>query len=372
MGFRGALFTVEVNSGEVRPVLVGISWGAASPVFTPDGNGVYFAGRPSLTGSNGIYYATLSFPPKVVELVRTRQAVPARLALSRDGNTLAFTRMVNASQIWVTDTAGRAPKPLYQDQVVRARIPNYSPDGTRLSYQVQSDDATLGLWVMDADGSNPSRIAPELGNTNGGTWDAAGTGMFCNFFGGTGGRFIWVSLKDASRRVVLENSNNMLRTHMTPDGKELVYDFGTPRNIWKRPATGGPPQQLTFSRQRTWFPEISWDSRWIIYQVTDGDDTQIAIMDRDGGQQRILTSGTGKRFAHSFAADNRRITYAGYSQGVWNLYWIDRITGETRKFTNNTAFGSFVRSPAWRPNSEEIAYEYSDVKGNIERVQLKR
>ena len=95
-------------------------------------------------------------------------------------------------------------------------------------------------------------------------------------------------------------------------------------------------------------------------------------MERDGGQQRLLTSGTGKRFAYSFAADNRRIAYAGYFQGVWNLYWIDRITGETRKFTNNTAFGSFVRSPAWRPNTEEIAYEYSDVKGNIERVQLKR
>jgi hypothetical protein len=37
---------------------------------------------------------------------------------------------------------------------------------------------------------------------------------------------------------------------------------------------------------------------------------------------------------------------------------------------NYTAYGSFVRSPAWRPKTEQIAYEYYDVKGNIERLQL--
>ena len=65
-------------------------------------------------------------------------------------------------------------------------------------------------------------------------------------------------------------------------------------------------------------------------------------MDRDGGQQRVLTSGPGKRFPHSFASDNRRIAFAGYEKGVWNLYWIDRISGETKKVTNYTAYGSFV------------------------------
>jgi Tol biopolymer transport system component len=371
MGFRGALFTVDVKSNEVKPVPASGIWGAANPVFAVDGKGVYFAGRPDLAGFNGVYYLDLAAGAKPVELIRTRQAVPARISLSRDGKSLAFTRMVNASQIWITDTDGKEPRSLYQDLVVRARIPNFSPDGTRINYQVQSDDATLGVWLMNADGSNPTRVAPDLGNTNGANWASNGTALVCSFFGEGKSRFIWISLKDGSRQVLQEVPRDLLRSHLTPDEKEFVYDFGSPRNIWKRLVAGGPPKQLTFGRQRNWFPEISWDGNWIVYQVTEGDDTQMAVMDRDGGQQKMLTSGPGKRFAHSFASDNRRIAYAGFENGAWNLYWIDRTTGEQKQITHNTAFGSFVRSPAWRPGTEQIAYEYSDAKGNIERLQLR-
>uniref|UniRef100_Q01P42 non-specific serine/threonine protein kinase n=1 Tax=Solibacter usitatus (strain Ellin6076) TaxID=234267 RepID=Q01P42_SOLUE len=371
MGFRGALFTVDVKSGDVKPVPAGGIWGAANPVFALDGKGVYFAGRPNIAGFNGVYYSAFSDGANPVELYRTKQAVPARISLSRDGKSLAFTRMVNASQIWLTDTSGKESKALYEDLVVRARIPNFSPDGSRLNYQVQSDDATLGVWLMNADGSNPTRVAPDLGNTNGASWASNGNALVCSFFGSGKLRFIWISLADGSRRVMEEQTRDMLRSHLTPDEKEFVYDFGSPRNIWKRPVAGGPARQLTFGRQRNWFPELSWDGNWIAYQVTEGDETQIAVIDRNGGQQRLLTSGPGKRFAHSFASDNRRIAYAGFENGAWNLYWIDRITGEHKQVTHFTAFGSFVRSPAWRPGTEQIAYEYSDVKGNIERLQLR-
>ena len=372
MGFRGALFTADVKSGEIRPISVGDIWGAANPVFAPDGKGVFFAGRPQFAAPNGLYYAEFSGHPHAVEICRTKQAAPTRIAVSPDGKMVAFTRMANASQIWLTDSAGGNSRPLYQDLVVRARLPNYSPDGTRMSFQVQSDDSTLGIWVMNADGSDPVRVAPDLGNSNGASWNADGTALACNVFGNGKAQVVWVNLGNGSRKVLLEGTFDMLRTHMTPDGLDFIYDFGSPRNIWKRPVAGGLPKQLTFGRQRTWFPDVSWDGKWIVYQVTDGDDTQIAVMDMDGAQQKILTSGPGKRFAHSFASDNRRIAYAGYEKGVWNLYWVDRITGETRKITQYTGYGSFVRSPAWRPNTEQLAYEYAEVKGNIERVQLGR
>ena len=94
---------------------------------------------------------------------------------------------------------------------------------------------------------------------------------------------------------------------------------------------------------------------------------------RDGHQRRPpgdSDEGPGKRFSHSFASDNRRIAYAGFEKGVWNLYWIDRITRERKQITQHTAYGSFVRSPAWRPGTEQMAYEYSEVKGNIELLPL--
>ena len=51
MGFRGALWTVDVASGALQPVAQGQIWAAANPVFAPDGKGVYFAGRPKFDGA---------------------------------------------------------------------------------------------------------------------------------------------------------------------------------------------------------------------------------------------------------------------------------------------------------------------------------
>ena len=48
------------------------------------------------------------------------------------------------------------------------------------------------------------------------------------------------------------------------------------------------------------------------------------------------------------------------------------FTREIKQITHHTAFGSFVRSPAWRPGTEQMAYEYSEAKGNIELLPLTR
>ena len=44
--------------------------------------------------------------------------------------------------------------------------------------------------------------------------------------------------------------------------------------------------------------------------------------------------------------------------------YIDRVTRERKQITRYTAFGAFVRNPAWRPGTEQVVYEYSQVKGN--------
>jgi eukaryotic-like serine/threonine-protein kinase len=372
MGFRGVLWMVDPVSAELQPVAQNQIWAGVNPVFAPDGKGVYFAGRTKIDAPSGVYYVPLTGEQKPVELCRTKQASPARLSVAPDGRSLAFTRLVSVSQIWMTGAAGGDGRPLYQDAVVRARVPVFSPDGKRLTVQVQSDDSSLGIWLMDADGGNAKPFRPEVGNSNSANWNADSSALVLNLFGGFGQRVVRFGLEDGSRRTLWETDITGARIHITPDEEELFYDTGRPRNIWKLKIKGAQAKQLTFERERAWFPEVSWDGQWILYQVVRGDSAQIAVMDRNGGQQQVLTPEPGKRFSHSFAGDNRRIAYAGFEKGVWNLYWIDRVTLERRQVTHHTAFGSFVRSPAWRPGTEQMAYEFSEVKGNIELLPLAR
>ena len=370
MGFRGHLWTADVATAALTPLPQGQIWAAANPVFAPDGKGVYFAGRPRTDAPSGVYYVPLDAPQRPVELLRTKQAQPSRIAVSRDGKSLTFTRMVNVSQIWITTAGGGPARPLFQDSVVRARVPVFSPDGSKLAVQVQPDDSRLGIWIMNADGSNAKAFAPESGFSNNASWNRDTTALVLSLFDGPLQRAVRFGLTDASVRSLWETREPVARVHMTPDEQELIYDSGRPRNVWKLRIKDQQVRQLTFDRERAWFPEISWDGNWIAYQVIRGDTSQIAVMDREGGHQQILTAIPGKHFMHSFASDNRRLAYAGFENGVWNLYWIDRVTREIKQITHHTAYGSFVRSPAWRPGTEQMAYEYSEVKGNIELLQL--
>jgi Tol biopolymer transport system component len=133
---------------------------------------------------------------------------------------------------------------------------------------------------------------------------------------------------------------------------------------------GGSPRQLTFDREAAGFPVISPDGRWVAYELIRSEGTVISVMDRKGEHQQIVLEGAGVHYPFSFSSDSRRIAYTACPEGVWNVYWVDRITGETKQVTNYTAYGSVVRSPAWRPGTEQMAYEYTEVKGNVYAIDL--
>jgi Tol biopolymer transport system component len=134
---------------------------------------------------------------------------------------------------------------------------------------------------------------------------------------------------------------------------------------------GGEPRQLTNSKEGATFPFASHDGQWIVHNVRRGDTVQIGITDRLGHRREILTDDPGVSWGYSFSSDNRRIAYAAYRESAWNIWWIDTTTRERRQLTHYTSFGSFVRSPAWRPGTEEVVYEQSEPKGNVYLLALR-
>ena len=131
LGLMGALasvntlWTVDPASGELKQIATGNLVNQVSPVMSPDGRTVYF-GAMAKDGF-GIYAVPLSGTPSAVAIYKTGKDVPAGIALSRDGKRLFFTRLRTLSQIWQTGTDASPAKALYQDEVVRAKLPVYSP-----------------------------------------------------------------------------------------------------------------------------------------------------------------------------------------------------------------------------------------------------
>jgi Tol biopolymer transport system component/DNA-binding winged helix-turn-helix (wHTH) protein len=341
-----------------------------NPRFHPAGKGLYFCARNDM-GSYAIYLLRASGErPRAV--YTTRGDAPFAIGLSPDGRRLIFTRFTNISQLWSIGPSANA-KPVFQEAVLRAYRPSFSPDGKLLAFMVETVGRNFDLWVMNADGTGVRPVSSDPGTKETSSiWNLEGTGLHYNYFDGPRVEFRRYDTGRKATQVLYSwpSQQGLYQPALMPDEQEVVSACSQPLNICLSAAQGGPPRQITFERVRAAYPSVSRDGQWIAYEMRRGDSSQIGITDRNGGHQEMLTDGPGLNFPGSFSADGRRLSYAAYRDGVWNLWWIDRITRERRQVTRFTSYGPYVRYPAWRPGSEEIVYEYSQVKGNVYLLDL--
>ena len=341
----------------------------ASPRFNPADNALYFAAMSSQR-DYAIYF-TRTPGARPVELYSTHTEAPFGIAISPGGKQLLFTRLANLSQLWTVSPPAE-PRPLFQEAVQRVTLPSFSPDGNLLAFNVETAGHNRDLWIMNANGTGAEPVSSDPGTKALGRWNTEGTGLLYNY---SDGKRLQFRRYDPARRTnqVLYSwpyPQGLYLPFLMPDERQVLSSCSKPRNICLSPASGGPPRQITFNREPAEFPFVSQDGEWIVYNARRGDTTQIGITDRNGSHQEVLTDDPWSNFATSFSADNRRIAFFSNRDGVWNIWWIDRFTRERKQLTHYTAYGSSVRTPSWRPGSEEIAYEYSQVKGNVYLLNL--
>jgi dipeptidyl aminopeptidase/acylaminoacyl peptidase len=178
------LFLVPSDGGTPRQLTDG-DWNHRSPAWSPDGSEIYFT-------SLRIEDAEYEWRESEIYAV--------------DVNTLAIRQ--------VTTRHGVDGDP----------VP--SPDGSLVAYQGSdwSDDTYVetGLYVMNRDGSNPRRIADELGRGLGNvTWAPDGSGVYFNT-AMRGNANVWFAPVEGEPRPVTEGNHMLNFTSMGRDGRTLV------------------------------------------------------------------------------------------------------------------------------------------------------
>lgn len=113
-----------------------------------------------------------------------------------------------------------------------------SPDGRLIAYQGQdiSKDTYVenGLYVMNADGSNPRRIAGELGRSLANvTWASDGSGLYFNA-SMKGTRNVWFAPLQGEPRAITEGNQLLSFSSMDRNGNlaVTVSSYHEPGDIW--------------------------------------------------------------------------------------------------------------------------------------------
>jgi Tol biopolymer transport system component len=247
---------------------------------------------------------------------------------SGDGKRLAFTRLLRDANIWRIPL-GRAGTPeQIADSTFREVAPQYSPDGTRITY-FSSRSGSVQIWTADADGSRAVQV----------------TAMPTRATSGT--------------------------PRWSPDGRHIVFDSNAsgPYEIYLVAADGGQPKQIT-SGSANFAAAFSPDGQWIYDSSDRTGRMEVWRMHPDGSHSEQVTHSGGQ---DPFLSRDGRVVFFDKNAvggGVWRM----SVDGgdETRVldgvYRNNFAPVDegmyFVASP--QPDGR-AAIRYKDLKTGLVR-----
>lgn len=272
----------------------------------------------------GVAVLSKAFPKPTIDRIGDASPVPniprangvIVAAQRNDGGPL---RLVSVNP----DGSGREVIPTNVDPAEVPWLSAWSPDGTKLAVAMApADYGPLAIWVMNADGSDPIKIA---------------------------------------------EATNVYQPSWSPDGTRIAYaadsQDGAAIHVVNADGTGDHVVGERLQRQHYYYASFSPDGTQILYDAGPygpGYLSHIFVMDGDGTNITQLTS-TGHDYSPSWSPDGSQIAFSRLeSQGGSNIYVMDRDGSNVRQITNGPA-DIENRNATWSPDGTRIAYHASAV-----------
>lgn len=325
-GPEGYVVTVDNGDGQDvsanGDVSIAVQAGSHSVALTSLGSSC------SVDGANPVTVDVAAGDDVPVTFTVTCGGAPSNAAIafasSRSGVFNIYTILEDGTDLKQLTTEANPDNSLF---------PTWSPDGSKIAYSSTRDRSSFGLdiWVMDADGSNQTRLT-----------DAAGQN----------GRASW-----------------------SPDGSKIAYasivdvvaggDTTQVGEIWVMNADGSSPTALTsdgaFANSPSWSP----DGSKIVFQSNRDGTDQLYVMNADGSGITRLTNGEWGDQLPAWSPDGSKIAFQStrdaadpnaVSTADIEIYVMNADGSSPTRLTNNSVFDGNV---AWSANGAKLVFDSS-------------
>lgn len=181
--------------------------------------------------------------------------------------------------------------------------PSFSPDGRKLVLTLGGQDGNLDIYVMDLTNRDLTRLTTNRAIDTEGTW--------------------------------------------TPDGREIYFtsDRSGGPQVYRVDAAGGTPERVTFEGSYNARPRLSPDGTKLATVHNDRGNFRIAVMDRDGRNLLVLSTGQQDE-SPSFAPNSDTLIYATRQGGNGVL---ETVTADGLVRQRLASGEVDVREPVWSP-----------------------
>jgi TolB protein len=114
-----------------------------------------------------------------------------------------------------------------------------------------------------------------------------------------------------------------------------------------------PSFRLTSARGNDAFPAFSADGRLIAFSSKRDGNTEIYLMDADGGSQKRLTNNRAIDYAPSFSPDGRMLAFVSDRDGNDEIYLLDLTSAAQRRLTYHSGEDAL---PAFSPDGGQVLF----------------
>ena len=286
--FDNALFVAPVGSdsgsawklqGPPR-LVVQLDSPLEDPMWTPGSSFLYFASPATSRNPNRSLWRVGVSVEAAAQRVAGVGEIGHHIAISLQGDRLAYSDARNNTSIWRLSLASPANPPERFISSTRADYnPRFSPDGKKIAYQ-SNRSGEAEIWVCDSDGRNPFRLT---------SFARAVTGS----------------------------------PRWSPDGNRIAFDSDS--GIYVIAEAGGKPTLVTPGDPKANTPSWSQDGNLIYFASDRTGELQVWVAPANGGNARPLTKGGG----HSgFESPDGRFFYYAKSPVATSLWRIPVTGGE--------------------------------------------
>ena len=388
----------------------------ATPALSPDGSEIAFA-------SGGDIW-TVPAAGGVARLLVTDPATEDRPIYSPDGRELAFTSTRNgAPNIYILTLATGAVRRLTWSDAAE-QLDAWSRDGKWIYFSSGAGDVARqpDVYRVAATGGTPLEVSRERFVSEFNSAPSPDGQTIALMAKGNSGVQWWrnghshideaelwlkpVAAGSAYRRLLGPDAKH-LWPMWSPDGATIFYmsDQSGSENIWRLPAAGGAPTQVThFTSGRVLFPAIAKDGSAIVFErefaiwkldlktgqaaqtpitlrgapasagdrrlnetnfsqmALSPDGKKVAVVAhgevfaagaKDGGPAERITEAGGIQSELYWSPDSRRVAYVAERGLDGHLMTYDFGARRERALTTGDGFDA---APSWSPDGKQIAY----------------
>ena len=354
------LWAVSVTDGSVREV-----YSAPQPIgrprWLPDGSGLLVTiGDPSRDYRGQLW--CIPFPKGEARRLTNDLTDYQRgwLDLTHDGTTLVDTEMKRVSDLWVAPAGDAA-----RARQITSKEPSIGQFSWMPNGSIVFNNEDGHLFAVNPDGSGHTLLTPSE-QLN---WapSACGDGRYIVFLTYREQKIgVWRMDADGSNPVRLADESFAAYPQCSPDGKWVVYRQGASLIMVQVPVSGEKPPQVVTQDSLYSSLSISPDGKLIVYLAFPSDiskPNQMKVIPFGGGTPIYQFDWPAAAGAPHWAPDGKAVECVLTREGVSNI-WQQKLTGGPPKQITNFKSG-LIFAFDWSRDGKQLALargsENSDV-----------